>query len=1621
MRRTCPPLLLLLAAALLGACTDHPADRPAATSADSPPGDTAASARADAPDAPLQYLRYAAELSAERPLQCLTFSAPLDPTIDYSAYVAIDAQVALAVEGERLCLGGLGFGESHALTLRAGLPAADGRRLAADVRETLSFADRPAVVRFAGGGVILPRIDADGVALETVNVATLRITVSRVNDRALAFRSISRGFEAVSGEYAWQPRETRADDVARELWRGEMDTPGPANAAVTTVFPLVEVLGELEPGAYVIRAENLAELESDHDRPVARAERWLVVTDLAFTAYRARDGLDVVLRSLQTAQPVRNARVQLVARSNEILAETTSSRDGRTRFAGALLRGQGPNAPRLLLAYGADGDFAVLDLDRSAVDLSDHPVSGRVRGAVDSYLYLDRGVYRPGETVQASALLRDATGRALTERPAALVLFTPSGLEYSRVRFQRAAQAGGVFHAFELPGNAARGQWRLTLEVDGVGEVARRGLAVEDFVPQRIELALAADTSRPLGRDERRAVQADARFLYGAPGSALPVTTLTRLQLDPQPFADYPGFQFGRHDEAFSERLDELPATLTDDAGQAVVEVAGHPETDAWTQALRLRVLVSATEPGGRAVTRALELPYRPRGRYVGLRPALTEGRGEANRPVEVAVVALDTTGTALEASLDWQLLRNDWQYDWYRSEWGEWQWRRSRRVVPIEDGRLELAADSAQLRTPALDWGDYTLVLRADGELVASTGFQVGWAGATDGDVTAPDRVRIAGPARAPRVGERAELTIVAPYAGTAEVVVATDRVLESLSVDVPAEGARVSVPVTADWGAGAHVMVSVYTPREARRQPQPRRAVGVAHVPVDLAADGRTFELAVSTPGEVVRPNQPLSLEVHAQGLPSDERAWLTLAAVDEGILQLTGFASPDPVEWFFGRTALGVELLDDYGRLLDPNQGRAAAVRSGGDGELGGEGLVAVPFRTVALFSGPVALDAAGRGRLNLELPDFNGELRLMAVAWSQAGLAATSRSLTVRDAVPATLVLPRFLAPGDEARATLSLDNVEGAAGDYLVSLGADRALTLGVETLSLALDRGERGDRPIPLTAREEGVAEVSLGVLGPDGFAVARGWPLQVRPAWLPASRVYRARLAPGEQLAVPATLMAGFPTETATLQVSFTATPIDVAAIYRALADYPHGCSEQRVSRVLPLLYAGQLAGLGAVTPPARAEEEIRAAIETLLARQDRDGAFGLWRVGDAGASPWLGAYLTDFLARAAEAGHSVPAAALERAYAALQPIAQGDRWRIMGYDTQVPEARLTADTRDRLAHRSAAYASYVLARAGRMDRSRLRYLHDELLPKIESPLARAHVGAALASLGDRARAVSAFAAAVEALEYRNPGDVYQSPLRDLAGVLALAAEAGVDDHIEPLLERLGERLPEPTRLNVQEQVFVLLAARALTGGATDLSMVDQTGAALEPVFTLSADALEAGPVFVNRGSGPAWTTLLARGSAVEAPPAAAEGLTVDKQLRDLAGRPVATAEVRQGDRLVISLDVSSRQAALSQVALVDLLPAGLEIEAVLTPADAGEQGRFAWLGTLAPTRSAEARDDRFIAALDLRGGETYRVAYLVRAVTPGRFALPGAVAEDMYRPARFARSATGELTISP
>lgn len=1570
-----------------------------------------------------EFVRYSIDVTRDLPRACLTFSSTLNPATDYRPFLDLGtgrSSIALQTEGANLCLGGLTFGDDRDITIRSGLPANDGRTLAFDEGVTISFGDRPAYVGFKGDGVILPRIDADGLALETVNVDKVKVTISRITDRALAFKTITKGYSHSQGGWGYMDYGSDVYDVSEPVWDGTLDTPASPNTAKTTVFPIATAIPKLKPGAYFVELNQL-DASGDVPNSAAQAKRWLIITDLALTTYTGTDGMSATVRSLQSAKPVAGVKLELVARNNEVLARGNSDSSGRVNFSGPIMRGEGNVAPRMVMAYAPNGDFAILDLDRSPVDLTERDIGGREPAqAADAYVYTERGVYRPGETVQITSLIRDAASNAVSSRKGSLIVYGPNGLEAGRLRFVDAKQSNGaVSYPFAIPKTAARGNWRISTEIEGVGVVGGESFSVEDFVPQRIALDVQADTATPMRANETRPVTAGVRFLYGAPGADLPVEGNVRVETDPSPFPQLKEYAFGRHDEEFRESTFQLASAQTDASGKATISLDPRAAENAKsTRPLRLRAVISAIEPGGRAVRDDVRIAYRPEARYVGVKPSFEDRSSKEGEAANFEVVSVDRTGALKGATINWRLVRIDWKYDWYRADGGDWQWRQSRRVVELESGNLKIAeGQKGSIKTRQLDYGDFEIYLTEEangGE--ASYAFWSGWGGEPVDGVEAPDRVRVQIPDTLPAIGKEVDVTIVAPYAGEAEIVVASENVITTRSISVKAnEGAHIRLPVTKEWGAGAYVMATVYTPRDAAKTPKPRRAVGVSHIAVDVAS--RTFKLAIDAP-PVQRPNSKMTVNVTAQG-PNDN-GYVQLMAVDEGILLLTGFKSPDPVDYFFGKRRLGVELRDDYGRLLDPNQGAAGTARSGGD-QIGGAGLTVVPTQSVALVSAPVKL-SGGKATITLDVPAFNGELRLMAVAWSNTGLGAASKPVTVRDQVPALMALPRFLSPGDSAIATLTLDNVEGQAGAYNAAIQASAPVRAVTGQLTANLAKGQRRDIDATFSAATEGISNISFNVTGPGNYAVGRTYPIQTRSAWMPASYVTRTTVQPGGSFAPASDALASFVPGSGYVQVSFSPIPMDAAALYDSLDQYPYGCTEQIASRALPLLYANQIAALAGRKTPGDLRNQIQDAVSTLLNRQGADGAIGLWRTGDALSTPWLGAYATDFLFRAKAAGFVVPDAALDKAYDALEEFAIRENKYSSSYDFEVYESKYNNDTNQRLMDRSVAYASYVLAKAGRMDKARLRYLHDDRLGRIESPLAKAQIGAALYMIGDNARAKSAFDQAEAALGYRNDGDYYQTARRDLAGVLALAQEARQAERVKRLSQRVAQDLPEPDRLTTQEKAFLLLAANALSGGqaAVNLAVAGQANAVSSGVYKMGDAQMRTPPTFTNRGQGQLWVTSVARGSPASAPAPASDGIQASKQLWTPGGGAVDGTSFRQGDRLIVAITVAGSENRTTPLVIADLLPAGFEIEAVLRPEDAGANGPYRFLGELVAPNIAEARDDRFVSAFDIYDQRRTTVAYMVRVVTPGAYTMPGVVVEDMYRPDTFARTVSRTITVA-
>ncbi|MFQ5562286.1 MAG: alpha-2-macroglobulin [Parvularculaceae bacterium] len=1567
------------------------------------------------------YRRLSLDTSEDTPKACFQFTRALDDDgdINYADFVRLSPEEKPAVEvaGTSLCLTGLSFDKDYRATLRAGLPSAKGETLARSEEVVVAFGDKPAYVGFAGDGVILPRLEADGIGIETVNVEKVEITVRRVSDRSLARKEMVSGGSVGDDGYYYVYGDESGDDVGVVVWQDEIDTAGDPNETATTVFALGAALKDLKPGAYFVRARDVS--PGADKRRTAQAWRWIMFTDMALTTYSSSEGVDVFVRSISTARPLVGVELALIAANNDVLGRATTNADGRARFDAAVINGDYPLTPRMIMAYGPQDDFAALDLSRAPLDLSDRNIGGRTAPAnLDAYVYLDRGIYRPGETVHISGLLRGAAGKAVTNRPLTLTIKRPNLTDAEKIRIEK-TEIGGFSLDYETPRSAPRGVWRIDVEADGAGRVGGETFSVEDFVPQRLEVKLETDEETPMRAGEKRPMTVASRFLYGAPASGLAVEAEARLRLDPNPFPDLKGYRFGPVNGRFDERFIRLPNTTTDAAGNAELSLSVDEAPKGYGAPMRADVVVGVVEPGGRVVRESARIPVRPDERYVGLKKA-GDGYGFGRDELaEIDAALLDWRGAMQEGDLEWRLVEEDYWFDWYRDA-GEWRWRRSYKDVLVAEGRTQAKKNAPARISQRLDYGTYRLSVW-DPASKAKTDFRfyVGWRSYAAGADT-PDQAALTAPDKKIAPGARARLRLEAPYAGEAIVTVATDRVHLVQRLKVERKGRDIIIDTDPAWGAGFYVLATVVTPRDAVDRPVPRRAMAVAYVPFDMSE--RTLKVSLNAP-EVMQPRQKLELPVRIAGAKAGSEVMMTIAAVDEGILRLTKFEYPDPVDYYYGKKRLGVSVRDDYGRILHANLG--APARFGGD-QIGGEGLTVVPTKSVALFSGLITVNADGRAVAPIEIPDFNGELRLMAVAWSAEKLGRTAQPLTVRDPVPAELALPRFLSPGDAAQATLLIDNVDGAPGDYAVAVNGERPIDLS-QSQTFTLAKGEKKTHLFELAAGEVGIGKITLSVKGPDNFAVTRDYPIEVRTPYFPVSEARTVAQAPGESFALTKALTNAFVPGSAKVSVSFSRLKgVEPGPLLDALYRYPYGCSEQLTSSAFPLLFVDVLGGEVGRDPERAVRPRVQEAVNKLLNRQGGDGAFGLWREGDSGASAWLGPYLTDFLYRARQEGYGVPQEALERSYGALSEIARVDRWTAVNYQTRAYDGPGSTDKTAYLRRRAGAYAFYVLARAGRADLSDLRYFHDALLKETPSPLARAHIAAALFMMGDRSRAASAFDQAVEALGWENRTDYYQSPLRDIAGVLALAAEAGEDDRVPALTERLTTAMKDPNRMHTQEKAFTLLAAQALIRVAGPVA-ISVDGAAQEnlapaPSFHPDEAAIAAGRAYRNDGEGQIFRTVTVSGAPKEAPGPVAQGFTLSKRIATRDGRPVDLSAVRQNDRLVVVLTGAAANERLHPVIIADLLPAGFEIETVLRPEDGGGRGRsgpYKWIGEISYPKIAEARDDRFVAAIDVRKNR-FTFAYIVRAVTPGDYVLPGGVVEDMYRPGVFARTASTSLSIA-
>ncbi len=1539
---------------------------------------------------------------AVSPRICLVFSDNLPRGSDLAPYVKATGSGTLSIETDdnQICVDGVQHGARYNVTARSGLPAADGEKLEKEARLSIYVRDRAPTVRFIGRSYVLPAGGDPTIPVISVNTTEVETKLYRIGYRGLA--PVIR-----DGKFLQQLAGYQADQIENELgeavWSGVVETENPLNEDVTTAIPLNDIGVEMKPGLYVMTARSRSDTKNEWG---PMATQWFVVTDLGLTAVTSEDGITVNVRSLLDGKPVEGVGVHLVAVNNETLDTASTNEDGIAHFAAGITRGIGGREPSHITAAPEHGNHAFLDLRKPAFDLSDRGVTGRpAPGPLDVFAWTDRGIYKAGEVVHLQALLRTAKAHAQEDLPLTLKVIRPDGVEHLSAVLKDQG-LGGYLENIVLSSSAQQGVWSLEVYADPKAQaLAQKTFLVEDYQPERVDFTLESDAGE-FSTQSGTEVSLQARFLYGAPASGQKLEGTVSVK-PTRELAAWPGYQFGLNDSETYPVSAVLPSGLVTDADGNLTFTVDLPDVPETTALYAAELTTRLVEAGGRYVERRLDLPVTSDGPRIGIKPNFDGGVDEGG-PASFSVMVIDASGQRQEqAGIEWILSKLDRQYQWYRTN-GSWQYEPITSTRRVESGEIDAQASAAVEFSVPVQWGEYRLEMVSEElGIVTSVDFSAGWYTASATSET-PDYLDVGLDKEAYRIGETAKLRIVPQMAGEVTVQVVSGGVRETKTLEVGTEPLDVPIEVSAEWGAGAYIVANLARPMDASASRMPSRAIGLSWLKVD--PQDRVLDVSLSLP-ERVLPMTSLDVPVKIANLAPGSEAYLTLAAVDVGILNLTGFESPAPDKWYYGQHRLGADIRDLYGQLIDTTLGKRGRVRSGGDA--GAMRLDAPPpdEEPVALFSGIVKVSDDGTASVPLDLPDFNGSLRIMVVAWSADGVGHGEQDLEVRSPVVVTATAPRFLAPSDASRLLLAIDNVDGESGEYQLTVSAGEGLEITESSLAaqiLTLEKGKRVDLRLPVRATGAlGRGEILASLTGPNGEEFVETVNIDVKDNQPEVLRRSTLTLAANGSLVLDSAVLDGLKADTARVSVTAgLAGRIDIGGLLTALDRYPYGCTEQTTSRALPLLYLSSVAENAGLGSAEDLREKVETGIQRVLANQSSNGSFGLWNSYATGDG-WLDAYVTDFLTRAKEQGFDVPARALDSALDNLE--------NRLAYASDFAEGG-----------EDIGYGLYVLARNGRASIGDLRYYLDAKLNAFSTPLAKAQVAAGLALYGEQERATIGFDAAVSALSepvkagYRSD---FGTPLRDDAGVLGYIA-AGIKD--APLQSRalsiLEERQAKAGSYSTQDMAWMLLAANELQKEAAETSL-SVNGTAQQGRIAWSFNGAElaaASNEFRNETAEPVSLLVSVAGQPTAPEPASENGYSIERVLYDLDGNQLEPSAIPVNTRIAVVVTVRTLSDQAGRLMVVDRLPAGFAVDNPRL-VRSGDLGGLDFLSTIDQPDYIAFHADRVEAAIDQTryGGSELTFAYLARAVIPGEYAQPAASVEDMYRPDRRANTASGRVQI--
>jgi uncharacterized protein YfaS (alpha-2-macroglobulin family) len=1316
-------------------------------------------------------------------------------------------------------------------------------------------------------------------------------------------------------------------------------------------------------------------------------KRNVLASDLGLIAKRGDDELFVAVTDLKSTRPKANVTLEAFNYQNQSLATATTDAEGKARLSL-------PATPYLLIAKeGSQRGYLRLD-DGSSLSLSRFDIQGvSYQRGLKGYLYGERGVWRPGDNIYLHFILEDQEKELPADHPVIFELFNPKGQRVDR-QMNRSGLNG--FYAFQTrtAANALTGNYLARVSVGGVE--FKKSLKVETIVPNRLKLMLDFGEEALSQSTSDKKATLEARWLHGAIARNLDAEVNVSLRQGSTSFPKYLDYQFDDPVRRFGSQENTLFKGQLDAEGKAMVPCAIKVSGRAPGK-LQANFITRVMEPGGNASTDRFSLPYHPYEVYSGVKlPKGDAARGmlltDEDHPVDI--VTLDKNGKPVSRSgLKVSLYKISWKWWWDKSgdeDLGAYIGREN--IQPISQGTINTVNGKGQwkLRVNYPDWGRY--LVRVEDPGGHATGKVVyidwpGWAGRAQDDNPGGAKMLVfASDKKQYRVGEEITLTLPTGQGGRALVSIEKgSKVLDSYWVEAEKGSTRFSFTASPEMAPTVYAHVTLLQPHAQTANDLPMRLYGV--IPIKVENPATVLQPQISMADEL----QPMEEVVIKVGEKGGGPMTYTLAVVDEGLLGLTRFRTPNPHGHFYRREALQVKTWDLFDQVVGAYGGELTSLLSiGGDGEgLGADGKKPDRFKPVVKVLGPFSLKAGETQTHRFMMPNYIGAVRTMVVAGQEGAYGFAEKETPVKKPLMVLGTLPRVIGPGEAFQLPVTVFALEENIREVDITLETNELLS-AVGTNAEKLRFSQVGEKMATLGIQVNEMLGVgSIKITARSGGEVATyEADIEVRPSNPLAYQSYAEVINPGENWKRRFRPLGMKGTNAYTLEVS-NVPPLNLGKRLKYLIRYPYGCIEQTTSSVFPQIYLSRLLQLEE-DRKAEIDNNVMAGIQRLQSFQLADGSMAYWP-GNGEANAWGTNYAGHFLLEARQAGYSLPAGLLENwtSYQASQ--AQNWTWQ-------------QGNRQDLIQ----AYRLYLLALAGEEDlgsMNRMRQSRDKLgVP------ARWYLAAAYQLAGQQKTARELIQGQQKQVApYTELGNTYGSTLRDQAIILQCLSLMGEREDAFPLVESISKTLCSEKWLNTQATAYSLVAlARYLgeSGKAAKMKFTcelpngdKQKVEGEKPLWQIQGRTDEvAGIGLSNKGKSILYVRVVQEGIPLRADTSrSSSGLTFSVSYQDRDGKALDVKRLPQGADILASVTVvnTGNRGKYEEIALNQLFPAGWEIHNHrLDGTDPGGS----------TPEFQDIRDDRVYTFFDLDQGRARTFNVRLTAAYKGRYYLPALAAHAMY-----------------